>query len=186
MITIVSGMARSGTSLTMQMLKAAGLPIYWDREPNVGPANPRGYYELSVRDWRYVPDVENLLGIMEWHATKVFPRNWDYFTDAHRYQFIYLDRNPVDVRDSQRRMLELENRANEKGNPEEHLRGILAYRKRALHFLKDHDHIIVQYEELYNGVGPARIGWFLGLGKEQVVNMARCVDHSLHHFKEGK
>lgn len=46
-ITIVSGLPRSGTSMTMQMLDAGGLPVLVD---NVRPAdedNPRGYFEFE-------------------------------------------------------------------------------------------------------------------------------------------
>jgi hypothetical protein len=183
MITVVSGMARSGTSLTMQMLNAAGFPIYWDREPNYGPANPRGYFEVSGRDWREYADIESLLGKMEGKATKVFPRNWDYFTDNHQYQIIYLDRDPVNIRDSQRRMLELEERANEKGNPEEHLRGVIAYRRRALRIVRDYRHIIVKYEDLFTGFAQTQMSDFLNLNTNQCIAMFKCVDDSLHHFK---
>lgn len=183
MITIVSGMARSGTSLTMQMLKAASFPIYWDREPNVGPGNPRGYYETNHRDWRAYEDIEALFGKMEEHATKVFPRNWDYFTDNHDYQIIYLDRDPVNVRDSQIRMLELERRKNAKGNRDEHLRAIVAYRNRALRLVQDYRHVICQYEDLFTGAAQRQIGEFLGLNRLQVSYMMTCVDPKLHHFE---
>jgi hypothetical protein len=184
MITIVSGMARSGTSLTMQMLNAASFPIYWDREPNCGPANPKGYFEVKGRDWREYSDVESLLSKMEGKATKVFPRNWDYFTESHVYQFIYLDRDPVNIRDSQRRMLELEKRRNEKGNPEEHLRAVIAYRRRSLSLLKGYRHVVVPYEGLYTGATQWAIADFLGMTLKQRNLMLECVDPELHHFKE--
>ena len=47
-VTIVSGLPRSGTSLLMQMLEAAGLPIAQDGTRPCDPDNPRGYYELSA------------------------------------------------------------------------------------------------------------------------------------------
>lgn len=187
MITIVSGMARSGTSLTMQMLKAAKFPIYWDREPNIGPANPLGYYEVKGRDWRVYSNIERLLNKLEDHATKVFPRNWDYFTPKHSYRFIYLDRDPVNIRDSQRRMLEVERRKSDKGSPAQHLRAITAYRGRALKLLRDYEHIVVQYEDLYTGHAQWQIADFLSMTIGQENRMLKCVDTGLHHFKpEGK
>lgn len=45
---IVSGLERSGTSLVMQMLQAAGVPVAFDhssRPPDEN--NPRGYFELE-------------------------------------------------------------------------------------------------------------------------------------------
>jgi hypothetical protein len=183
MITIVSGMARSGTSLTMQMLKSAGFPIFWNRMPNFGPANPKGYYEVNYRDWRECENIEGLLAQMEGKATKVFPRNWDYFTPSHEYQIIYLDRNPINIRDSQIRMLELEQRPNEKGDPEEHLRGVMAYRRRALRMVKDYRHVVCQYEDLYNGSAQYQIAQFLGMNEAQQIQMEQCVEDGLHHFK---
>jgi len=45
MITIVSGLPRSGTSLMMQMLAAGGLPVLSDGERAADTDNPRGYLE---------------------------------------------------------------------------------------------------------------------------------------------
>lgn len=44
---IVSGLERSGTSLMMQMLHAAGLPIAYDDSRPADEHNPRGYFELA-------------------------------------------------------------------------------------------------------------------------------------------
>ena len=46
-ITIVTGLARSGTSLMMQMLRAGGMPLLYDnvREPN--EHNPLGFFEYA-------------------------------------------------------------------------------------------------------------------------------------------
>ncbi|MFZ0291768.1 MAG: hypothetical protein WBW98_06105 [Candidatus Sulfotelmatobacter sp.] len=43
MITIVSGLPRSGTSLMMQMLAAGGMLILSDGERQADVDNPRGY-----------------------------------------------------------------------------------------------------------------------------------------------
>lgn len=51
MITIVSGIARSGTSLMMRMLGAGGMGLYTsDHAPGPGSQNPRGYYEVDLAD----------------------------------------------------------------------------------------------------------------------------------------
>jgi hypothetical protein len=44
-ITIVSGLPRSGTSLMMQMLAAGGMPLLIDQERKPDIDNPRGYCE---------------------------------------------------------------------------------------------------------------------------------------------
>ena len=45
MITIVSGLPRSGTSLMMQMLAARGMPILSDGKRQADVDNPRGYLD---------------------------------------------------------------------------------------------------------------------------------------------
>ena len=45
MITIVSGLPRSGTSMMMQMLAAGGMPILTDDKRQPDEDNPRGYFE---------------------------------------------------------------------------------------------------------------------------------------------
>ena len=47
-ITIVSGLPRSGTSLMMQMIDAGGLPALTDRVRTSDQDNPRGYFELEA------------------------------------------------------------------------------------------------------------------------------------------
>ncbi len=47
-ITIVSGLPRSGTSLMMQMIDAGGLPALTDRLRTRDQDNPRGYFELEA------------------------------------------------------------------------------------------------------------------------------------------
>jgi hypothetical protein len=46
--TIVSGLPRSGTSLLMQILEAAGLLLARDDARPPDPDNPRGYHELAA------------------------------------------------------------------------------------------------------------------------------------------
>jgi hypothetical protein len=48
MITIVSGLPRSGTSLLMQMLTAGGLPALTDGRRAADADNPHGYFELEA------------------------------------------------------------------------------------------------------------------------------------------
>ena len=45
--TIVTGIPRSGTSLMMSILGAAGLPLLIDDERPADLSNPRGYFEYA-------------------------------------------------------------------------------------------------------------------------------------------
>ena len=46
-IVVVSGLPRSGTSMTMKMLEAGGLEIMTDGLRTADEDNPKGYYELE-------------------------------------------------------------------------------------------------------------------------------------------
>jgi len=47
MITVVSGLPRSGTSLMMQILEASGFEILKDNFRKADASNPLGYYEYE-------------------------------------------------------------------------------------------------------------------------------------------
>ena len=47
-VTVVSGLPRSGTSMMMQMLAAGGMPLLTDGERAADADNPKGYYELEA------------------------------------------------------------------------------------------------------------------------------------------
>ena len=44
-VTVVSGLPRSGTSLMMQILEAASIPPFTDNKRKPDDSNPKGYYE---------------------------------------------------------------------------------------------------------------------------------------------
>ena len=61
MITVVSGLPRSGTSLVMQMLAAGGIPVLGDDLRRADEDNPRGYLEYEKvksleRDSTWLPE----------------------------------------------------------------------------------------------------------------------------------
>ena len=46
-VTIVSGLPRSGTSLMMRMLESGGIPVLIDGVRDADEDNPQGYYEYE-------------------------------------------------------------------------------------------------------------------------------------------
>lgn len=63
-ITLVSGLPRSGTSLMMQLLEAAGIPAFTDGHRPADASNEKGYYEhekvaslLTSRDRDWLPSA---------------------------------------------------------------------------------------------------------------------------------
>ena len=48
MITIVSGLPRSGTSMMMRMLEAGGIEVMTDNIRKADEDNPHGYFEFEI------------------------------------------------------------------------------------------------------------------------------------------
>jgi hypothetical protein len=103
-IIIVSGHPRSGTSLVMQMLEAAGVPILCDDARQPDDLNPNGYYELdavkaTARDSAWVARAPG-------HAVKVIHALLRHLPRDRSYRVILLERDLREVIASQTRMLE--------------------------------------------------------------------------------
>lgn len=108
-ITVVSGLPRSGTSLMMQMLEAAGMPILRDDLRLPDPSNPSGYYELAAvkstaRDPSWVARAPG-------HAVKVIHALIPLLPRDRSYRVILMLRNLREVIASQAQMLEARGRA---------------------------------------------------------------------------
>ena len=63
-IVVVSGLPRSGTSMAMRMLEAAGVSIVVDGVREADEDNPKGYFELErvkdlaqENDWGWLQDA---------------------------------------------------------------------------------------------------------------------------------
>lgn len=73
---IVTGSGRSGTSMWMQALVAAGLPFVGEAFPGqfarMFGANPRGFYESALRDLGLPNASEELVRQYAGHAIKMF------------------------------------------------------------------------------------------------------------------
>ena len=92
-IIVVSGTARSGTSMLMRILEAGGVPVLTDNIRTPDYYNPKGYYEyepykLLPNDVSWMPNAINkavkILG------TKILDLPSDY---NYKIIFIRLDRH---------------------------------------------------------------------------------------------
>ena len=90
MITVVSGLPRSGTSLMMQMLAAGGLPPLTDgvREPDID--NPRGYYEWEPI--KQLPSNPGVIAKAEAKAVKVVSSLLMHLPQNLEYRIVFLRR----------------------------------------------------------------------------------------------
>ena len=104
MITVVSGIPRSGTSLMMQMMSAGGMPVLTDGLRSADANNPRGYFELEAikalaRDQEAITGAEGKVVKVISSLLSSLPRQFDY-------RVLFMCRPLEEVIASQNRMLE--------------------------------------------------------------------------------
>jgi hypothetical protein len=102
-ITIVSGLPRSGTSLMMQMLAAGGLPLLTDRERKPDIDNPRGYCEWEPI--KLLPKQPDRIDEAEGKAVKVISQLLLSLPHGRNYKVIFMERPLPEVLASQDEML---------------------------------------------------------------------------------
>jgi len=104
MITVVSGIPRSGTSLMMQMMSAGGMPVLTDGQRSADDNNPRGYFELeSVKSLARNQDV---LTQADGKVVKVISSLLPSLPKDFEYRVVFMCRPLEEVVSSQNRMLE--------------------------------------------------------------------------------
>src|ERR1700732_3954967 len=90
MITIVSGLPRSGTSLMMQMLAAGGMPILSAGERQADVDNPRGYLEWERI--KQLPKDPACIAEAEGKAVKEISPLLLSLPEGHDYRVIFMQR----------------------------------------------------------------------------------------------
>jgi len=174
MITIVSGLPRSGTSLMMQMLAAGGMPILSDGERQADTDNPRGY----------LPKDPDCIAEAEGKAVKVISRLLLSLPEGHDYRVIFMQRPLPEVLASQDVMLK--NRGTAKaaaGNAaigaafESHLREVNAWLESKA-YVKT---LRIPYHEVLRDAEPIahKIVDFLGVDLD-IAAMTQQVDATLY------
>jgi predicted AlkP superfamily phosphohydrolase/phosphomutase/tetratricopeptide (TPR) repeat protein len=103
-ILIVSGLPRSGTSLMMQMLKAAGIEPMTDGKRTADDDNPEGYWEWE--EIKQLPKNPRIIEQSAGKAVKVISALLPSLPRPHRYKIIYMVRPVQQVVDSQMVMLD--------------------------------------------------------------------------------
>ncbi|MEF8879137.1 MAG: sulfotransferase domain-containing protein [Candidatus Thermoplasmatota archaeon] len=182
---IVSGLERSGTSMLMQILHAADIPIAYDHESRPSdPNNPRGYYELEggkIINRLIEGDFpfEKYQGIfikITAYGMKHLPRG--------NYKVVYSERNIEEILDSMEKM------AGEKDpRREETKQAFLKLNrlvKKQLRDREDVDVLFVNYNHILSD--PKRdikkIQRFLDISEEKIEEMVEVVDHRLYRQRK--
>jgi hypothetical protein len=180
-ITVVSGLPRSGTSLMMQMLEAGGLPILTDHQRSADPDNPKGYYEFErvkqlERDQSWVPSA---LG----KVVKVVSPLLRHLPTDHSYKIVFMRRDIQEILASQRQMLE--RRGRPAPDDDEAMAAAfgrhLADVEEWLAKRTNTQVLYVVYSAVINQAAAEveRVNDFLGGGLDTAA-MARVVDQALH------
>ena len=103
MITIVSGLPRSGTSLMMQMLTAGGMSAVSDGERRADVDNPKGYLEWERI--KQLPKDPTLINEAEGKVVKVISQLLFSLPAGRDYRVIFMQRPLPEVMASQDEML---------------------------------------------------------------------------------
>lgn len=180
-ITLVSGLPRSGTSLMMQMLGAAGLSLLADAQRAPDVDNPRGYFEYEPvkRSPRDLSWVETATG----KVVKVVAPLLPLLPTDRCFRVLLMRRDLSEVLDSQRAMLAgVGEPQDELGN--DRLAQILESQwNDAATWCRRHARWqVIEHGELLRDSGGVseRIGEFLG-GSLDLSAMSACVDPALWH-----
>jgi hypothetical protein len=103
MITVVSGLPRSGTSLMMQMLAAGGMTLLTDFERKPDDDNPRGYCEWEPA--KLLPRQPDLIDAADGKAVKVISQLLLSLPQGRNYKILFMERPLPEVLASQAEML---------------------------------------------------------------------------------
>lgn len=104
-IVVVSGLPRSGTSLMMMMLDAAGIPPMQDHVRTADVDNPKGYYEyervkkLPDGDIAWVKDARG-------KSVKIITALLKHLPKKYHYDVVIMRREISEILASQKKMLE--------------------------------------------------------------------------------
>lgn len=181
-ITVVSGLPRSGTSMMMRMLEAGGVPVLTDEKREADEDNLRGYYEDErVKQLR---DDPSWMIEAEGKTVKVISYLLRYLPEGHNYKVIFMERKIPEVLASQRKMMMRRGEPTDEV-PDDVMAGIferhLAEIDEWLAEQPDIETIHVSYNEALDDpeASAERVAAFLGSGLD-VEKMMQVVDSKLY------
>jgi hypothetical protein len=184
-ITIVSGLPRSGTSMMMRMLEAGGLPALVDGIRQADDDNPLGYYEFERV--KKVKEDQDWLNDARGKVVKMVLSLLVDLPHRYTYRVVFMRRRLEEILASQRHML-LRNAkpwsegddARMTGLYQAHLRQMEAWIARQRHLTALH----VSYNELLTNPREQadRVNAFLGSTLD-VARMVSVVDANLYRQK---
>lgn len=185
-IIIVSGLPRSGTSMTMKMLEAGGIPPLTDQIRTADSDNPKGYYEferakkLREGDVAWIPDAEG-------KVVKVIGALLVHLPPDYEYRVLFMRRNIKEILASQAKMLE--NRGEENKVDDATIAGLFSkHVKQVEDWMNSQpnlQYIDVDYNAMLVDPKPLvkKINQFMGGGLDEAA-MIRVVDPELYRQRK--
>jgi len=186
-ITVVSGLPRSGTSMMMKMLEAGGIPPLTDQLRTADIDNPKGYYEfervkqMDKGDTAWLPEARG-------KVVKVISYLLQYLPAGHAYRVVFVRRDIPEILASQRKMII--NRGEDPDQMDDaqvealfkkHLAGIESWMAKQPHIRV----LYLRYADMLANPLPeiGRLNNFLG-GKLDTSAMAVVVDPNLYRNRQ--
>jgi tetratricopeptide (TPR) repeat protein len=197
-ITVVSGLPRSGTSLMMQILEAAGVPPFTDNKRQADESNRRGYYEHDrIASLLHNPDKSWIKEARGTAIKVVVPllaglprklRKPDSEPEPLHYRILFMERDMEEILLSQETMLQRLGKAASKG--EKTVDVSKAYRQQERHArswctnLGIHA-MSVDFQALVHRPDEAlpQLARFLG-ATDSLPAMRACIDPALHRARK--
>jgi hypothetical protein len=180
-ITIVSGLPRSGTSMMMRMLDAGGMPVVVDHVRKPDEDNPVGYFEFEKV--KKIKEDSSWLNGVQGKVVKMVSQLLYDLPSSYRYKVIFMRRNMQETLKSQQKMLERKGTQDNIAD-EDMLRFFQKHVADVEEWLRKQPNIDVLYvdynETMKNPANSAHaINTFLG-GALDPGKMATAVDKSLY------
>jgi hypothetical protein len=181
-ITIVSGLPRSGTSLMMQMLAAGGVPILSDGERVADTDNPRGYCEWERI--KRLPQEPICIDEAEGKAIKVISQLLFALPAGRDYRIIVMERPLPEVVASQAEMIRRRGTSGAAVQEAVLIAGLRAHLNQVNAWLAKRLEILVRrqpyHDVLHNPrLAAKNVGTFLGMALD-IEAMTKQVDLTLY------
>jgi hypothetical protein len=181
-ITVVSGLPRSGTSLMMQMLAAGGLQVLTDGERQADADNPRGYYEWERI--KLLPQQPSCMQEAEGKLVKVISQLLFALPSAHNYKIIFMQRPLAEVVASQSEMIRRRGTTGAASAPAALIAGLQAHLNQVKAWLRNETNISVYRVEHHEVLqDPLQVSESIQEFLEcplDVPAMSRQIDESLY------
>ena len=188
-VIVVSGLPRSGTSMAMKMLEAAGFEPFQDGIRSADEDNPKGYFEYEkVKELDKSSDKSWVRGARG-KVLKVISYLLKDLPPDNDYKILFMHRHLEEVLASQAKMLACRGEKNDVSDErmteiyQVHLRDV----KKMVEARKEFAALDVHYSDVVkDSAGQAkRIAEFLGLSPDVAAKMAGQVDKELYRNRAG-